>query len=222
MDGFTYDVSGNLLNDGAHSYTYDAEDRITKVDGGTTATYTYDALGHRVLKTTPSDSMNYVYDQFGHEVAEVHGSQSGWYRGDVYAAGHHLATYTNSTTYFIHADWLGTERARTGVTGSVIETCQSLPYGDGQSCTGSDVSPKHFTGKERDAESGLDNFGARYNSSQLGRFMSPDPLGGHLVDPQTLNKYVYVRDNPVSLTDPTGLDLWLKGCGKDTATCNKN
>jgi len=61
------------------------------------------------------------------------------------------------------------------------------------------------TGKERDSESGLDNFGARYDSSSMGRFMSPDPLGGLKVDPQTLNKYSYVRNNPVNLTDPSGL-----------------
>ena len=66
-----------------------------------------------------------------------------------------------------------------------------------------------FTGKERDAESGLDNFEARYLGSSLGRFMSPDPMGGHLQDPQTLNRYAYVRNNPLSLTDPTGLDFYL-------------
>ena len=75
------------------------------------------------------------------------------------------------------------------------------------------------TGKERDSESGLDNFGARYNSSSMGRFMSPDPLGGHRVDPQTLNKYSYVRNNPLNLTDPTGLDFNLTCSGPDTATC---
>jgi RHS repeat-associated protein len=62
-----------------------------------------------------------------------------------------------------------------------------------------------FTGKERDSESGLDNFGARYDASSLGRFMSPDPLGGQKIDPQTLNKYAYVRNNPINLIDPTGL-----------------
>jgi len=66
-----------------------------------------------------------------------------------------------------------------------------------------------FTGKERDSESGLDNFGARYMGSSPGRFMSPDPMGGHLTDPQTLNRYAYVRNNPLSLTDPTGLDFAL-------------
>jgi RHS repeat-associated protein len=47
-----------------------------------------------------------------------------------------------------------------------------------------------FTGKERDRESGLDNFGARYDSSSMGRFMSPDPLAGHVEDPQTLRRFV--------------------------------
>lgn len=72
------------------------------------------------------------------------------------------------------------------------------------------LSSRQFTGKERDSESGLDNFGARYNSSNMGRFMSPDPMGGHLLDPQTLNRYAYVRNNPLNLTDPTGLDFYLQ------------
>jgi RHS repeat-associated protein len=62
-----------------------------------------------------------------------------------------------------------------------------------------------YTGKERDAESGLDNVGARYDASSLGRFMTPDPLGGKLIDPQTLNRYAYVVNNPLRYTDPTGL-----------------
>src|SRR6266699_425175 len=78
-----------------------------------------------------------------------------------------------------------------------------------------------FTGKERDSESGLDDFGARYNTSSVGCFMSPDPLGGHQEDPQTLNRYSYVRNNPLVLTDPTGLDFTLL-CEKKnnpTPTC---
>src|SRR5438477_2046578 len=84
-------------------------------------------------------------------------------------------------------------------------------------------SGSRCTGKERDSESGLDNFGARYDASTMGRFMTPDPLGGHMEDPQTLNKYAYVRNNPTTLTDPTGLDIWLQGCGKETSsTCQNN
>jgi len=75
------------------------------------------------------------------------------------------------------------------------------------------------TGKERDAESGLDNFEARYLGSSLGRFMSPDPMGGDTNDPQSLNRYAYVRNNPLKLTDPTGLNFNLACSGPDTATC---
>ncbi len=84
---------------------------------------------------------------------------------------------------------------------------------DAPGCT-YDGAPLHvykFTGKERDTESGLDNFGARYNASTMGRFMTPDPIfmtKHRLVDPQQWNLYAYVRNNPLNLTDPTGKDLW--------------
>jgi RHS repeat-associated protein len=81
--------------------------------------------------------------------------------------------------------------------------------------------PYKFTGKERDSESGLDNFGARYNSSQYGRFMTPDPMGGHYEDPQTLNRYSYVRNNPLSLTDPTGLDFYLQCTDQEHKNCTQ-
>ncbi|MGH9745326.1 MAG: RHS repeat-associated core domain-containing protein [Candidatus Acidiferrales bacterium] len=75
-----------------------------------------------------------------------------------------------------------------------------------------DATPRKFTGKERDSESGLDNFGARYDSSSLGRFMSPDPINltaKRVVDPQTLNKYAYARNNPLLYVDPTGRDITI-------------
>ena len=72
-----------------------------------------------------------------------------------------------------------------------------------------------FTGKERDAESGLDYFGARYFSGGMGRFTSPDWLAspapvpyGDFSDPQTLNLFSYARNNPLSLVDPDGHCPW--------------
>jgi RHS repeat-associated protein len=74
-----------------------------------------------------------------------------------------------------------------------------------------------FTGKERDSESNLDNFGVRYNFSSIGRFMSPDPAGAMAADfgnPQSLNRYTYVLNNPLSFTDPFGLDcVYLNDTG---------
>ncbi len=83
-------------------------------------------------------------------------------------------------------------------------------------CAGSNYP--FLTSKERDNETGLDYFLARYYSSAQGRFTSADPLGGHTEDPQTLNRYTYVRNNPPVLTDPTGLDFYLQCEGKN-ANC---
>jgi RHS repeat-associated protein len=101
-----------------------------------------------------------------------------------------------------------TERVRTDKSGNTCETVTSLAFGDAETTSGTcgDPSPMHFTGKEHDYESGLDNFGARYNASTVGRFLSPDLLGGRLADPQTLNRYSYVRNNPLNFVDPTGMD----------------
>jgi RHS repeat-associated protein len=87
------------------------------------------------------------------------------------------------------------------------------PYGGEYPITLGDSNHYKFTGKERDLESGLDNFGARYNTSSLGRFMTPDfsdeddPVPyAHLSDPQALNLYSYVGNNPTSLADDDGHD----------------
>jgi RHS repeat-associated protein len=68
-----------------------------------------------------------------------------------------------------------------------------------------------FTGKEHDTESGLDNFEARYYASPMGRMLSADPVfisADRIADPQGLNLYAYARNNPVTITDPTGLDFY--------------
>ncbi|MGH9874727.1 MAG: RHS repeat-associated core domain-containing protein [Pyrinomonadaceae bacterium] len=72
--------------------------------------------------------------------------------------------------------------------------------------------------KERDIETGLDYFGARYYASTQGRFTSADPLYlemKRLPDPQRLNLYQYARNNPLKFLDPNGLDVTLEGIEQD-------
>jgi RHS repeat-associated protein len=128
-----------------------------------------------------------------------------------------MATYegpggTASAGYHFHlTDWLGTQRVQTTANGNVSDLCYSYPFGDGLSCTGTDATEHHFTGKERDTESGLDYFGGRYLSSGLGRWMTTDKdftLKRILPNPQKWNRYAYVLNNPLVLFDPDGLAEW--------------
>jgi RHS repeat-associated protein len=123
-----------------------------------------------------------------------------------------VATYTNGTTYFTQADWLGTERARTNVSGVLCGTAASQPFGDSASSWGCFTqSHNFFTGKESDPETSLHYFGARFYTHQFYRFMSPDwaakPTGVPYAvfgNPQSLNLYSYVGNNPLMHADPDG------------------
>jgi len=139
-----------------------------------------------------------------------------------------LATNDTRGQHFQFTDWLGTRRAQATAAGVQEEQCQSLPFGDGESCSGSgvDATEHHFMGKERDAESGNDYFGARYYASSMGRFLSPDwsakvmPVPyAKLDDPQSLNLFAYVRNNPLSGIDSDG---HFNGCSNHTENdlCN--
>ena len=216
IDGYSYDAAGNLLNDGFHNYKYDAENRLISVDTGA-ITYIYDADGQRVEKNTGGALSDYNYDREGRVL--IYNNPASSTHNETYAAGLHLGTYilnsagTDTIFYYDHSDWLGTERARINLSGTACEKIATLPFGDGQTVAGTcgDISPMHFTGKERDTESGLDNFGARYESSALGRFMTPDwaarPISvpyATFGDPQTLNLYSYVENAPLNRIDADG------------------
>ena len=234
--GYQYDAAGNLLMDNLNCYSYDAENRLSSVApetspgsdvcGATTMSYLYDPDGRRVAKVQNGAVVKqFYYNAAGQEIAETNASGA-LQRAEIFAGGRHLATWSNNATYFNHADWLGTERARSNSSGLQCETITSLPFGDGEAPTGNcsspEPSPNHFTGLERDTESGLDHTKARQYPSNLGRWLTPDPGGRNVVtitDPQTWNMYAYNRNNPTSLTDPTG--LYNTSCNsKDISKCS--
>ncbi len=216
LAGYAYDIAGNMINDGLHGYTYDAENRITQV--GSNASYIYNENGQRVRKTVGAGFTEYFYAPDGKVLAEYNGS--GYPTEYLYARDRLVAQYQNSTTNFIHADHLGSTRIVTNVSQQPIDTYDFTPYG--LQTWGNTTTTHKFTGKERDTESGLDNFGKRYNASSMGRFMTPDPVGimkQKLLDPQQWNMYAYVRNNPLRFVDPTG--MYLAGCGSGVKNCDK-
>lgn len=119
-----------------------------------------------------------------------------------------VSNLATATVYYYFADELGTSRAITNSSGVVCYDADFYPFGGERVYTNNCDPDYKFTGKERDEESNLDYFSARYYSWQFGRFLTPDPAGTSAtcpLNPQTQNRYVYVTDNPVNKTDPTGL-----------------
>jgi RHS repeat-associated protein len=224
--GYGYDAAGNLTGDAAtgNVLRYDAENRLWKVEtaGGTPiAQYWYDGEGRRVRKQvfgTNGYTMRFVYDVGGSLVAEyttstAPGSPSKEY---IYGPSGLLATIEGTTVSYVTADHLGSPRVVTASGGSVTGRHDLKPFGEeiglvgGRSTAagyaGSDTLRQRFTSKERDAETGLDYFGARYYGFSHGRFVAPDALlsSGRPSSPQSWNRYAYVLNNPLAYTDPTG------------------
>jgi len=122
------------------------------------------------------------------------------------------------------SDQLGTPRMIFDQSGSLANVSRHdyLPFGEELSggsraaalgYTNSDGTRQQFTQKERDIETGLDYFGARYFASMQGRFTSADPLLGsaRIENPQSWNRYSYVLGNPLKFSDPLGLFEYLDG-----------
>jgi len=116
-----------------------------------------------------------------------------------------------NTIAYYYSDQLGSADAITNASGTITKESDYYPYGGEIPVISGDSNRYKFSGKERDTESGLDNFGARYDSSNLGRFMTPDWAARPTAvpyavfgDPQSLNLYGYVRNDPVSRADLDG------------------
>ncbi len=213
--GLGYDAAGNLTNyTSPGQYVYDQENRLSSTAG---ITYTYDGNGERVLKSNTSTgaAVKRYWSMGGNTMAEDDGSGN-LTAEYIYLGSKRIARIdlpANALHYYL-SDHLGSTSIVVSSVGAIEEESDYSPFGTESIVMTGGANHYKFTGKERDAESGLDNFGARYDSSSMGRFMTPDPLGGEKIDPQTLNKYSYVRNNPINLIDPTGLYT----C-KDQADC---
>jgi len=213
-----YDAAGNLLNTGSgsgtYSYTWDAEGRMATVGspaGTTVATYMYNALGQRVERSgsgVPSSPLYEVYDAFGNLALVT--SNSTMEESLIGLGGRMFAKYTPSGTFFLHADALGATFYATDWTGkNWPQAALYDPWGQRWVMwTGGygTIDDRYAGMQERDSESWLDPTPNRMYASSYGRWFTPDPLGGDVTNPQSLNRYAYVLNNPMTLTDPTGLN----------------
>jgi RHS repeat-associated protein len=209
--GMLYDAAGNVTKDNlGNTPTYDQENRIATVAG---YTYSYDADGKRMEKAAGTSGTMYWPGPNGETLAETNltGTINEEY---VYFNGERIARIDrpNGTPHYYFSNNIGSHTMVTSATGACEQDIDYYPYG-GVITDHCPNVPQHFkfTGKERDSESGFDMFGARYYGSSLGRFITPDwatkattvPYAD-FGDPQSLNLYGYVRNNPLSKADADG------------------
>jgi len=198
---YTYDANGNLIGDGTRTFEYDAENRLTRVLNGASevARFIYDGQSRRAQKIAGGVTTSYVYDfasvleerlSTGTTLRYIHG----------WGIDQHFAVQDQggAVSYFL-ADHLGSVVQTTNAAGQVTLSREYDPFGN--VLTGATQGGYAYAGREWDPETGLLYLRARYYEPKLGRFISEDPIGFAGGG----NFYGYVGNNPLNLTDPTGL-----------------
>jgi RHS repeat-associated protein len=205
----TYDANGNVLNDFLHTYTWDANGRAVTVDG---VGITYDALGRMVEQNHSGVYIQKIYSPTGFQMQIVNGQTNVYSFSPNPGGGATVWSVPAGTVYYRHADWLGSSRLASTYTRTVLYDGAYAPFGEQYANSGTtDLS---FTGMDQDTSSNLYDFPAREYGIQ-GRWPSPDPAGFAAVDtsnPQSWNRYAYVGNNPLAVTDPTGMDPGIFPC----------
>ncbi len=200
--------------------------------GGGTSQYFYDGNGSRVRKVVGGVATRYEYGAGGGLLAERDEATKAVTKEYFYKGGELLATTKNGGDYeYATADHLGSPRAWTDNSGNLVVGGRHdyLPFGEELGAGvgirsasigyGDDSTRQKFGSKERDNETGLDFFEARYFSSAQGRFTSVDPLlaSGTIYHPQTWNRYSFTLNNPLKYIDPTGMYVWSASLGGSAA-----
>ena len=208
-----YDSNGNTRTNGNNVFAYDAENRLTNYNNGA-ATYVYDADGNRVRKNVGTTTTLYLVDDrnpsgYAQVLEELTVSGGGTNLSKVYAYGLDLLTQrdgSSGTTYYFGYDGNGNTRYLTATNASVVNVFAYDAFGTLIASNATPQTDYLFTGEQRDATLGLVYLRNRYLNSETGRFWTRDTATGNTQDPFSLHRYLYVRDNPVNATDPTGFD----------------
>jgi RHS repeat-associated protein len=228
-DSYDYDDNGNQIvrPDGSLEYTaFDKPRRHLRPSTGEEVQFIYDALGSRVRKIGPT--LDSVYLGALYRRDDVPGAPWGHpnatHRYFVHAGGRPVAEVirvgaTDETVWYLHADHLGSTDIRSdGDAAGTAVTLERTSYGafgrsrdpDWPAASQSGPRPAEsvgFTGRELDDELGLVNLGARLYDPSIARFVAPDPRVQAPLFGQSLNRYSYVWNNPLTLVDPTGFQV---------------
>jgi RHS repeat-associated protein len=198
---YTYDLNGDLIGDGANTYTWNSRNQLSAISGSVAASFQYDAVGRRRTKIVAGTTTKFLYDG-ENLVQEMNASNvatanllTGLDIDEVYSRTHPLGTE------HLLADALGSTLALADSSGVVQTSYTYEPFGKSSRAGAVTTNTQTYTGREDDG-TGLYYYRARYYHPILSRFISEDPLG-IVAGP---NSYAYVGGNPLSYSDPLGLN----------------
>jgi RHS repeat-associated protein len=210
--GYTYDATGDMLTDGTNTYTWNGEGLLKSA---ASVNYTYDGDMKRVEK---SSGTYYWFSPSGTPLAETDASGNTQNEYIYFSAGRTARRDSAGNVYYYFSDPIGTAQLITNSTGTVCYDSNKTPFGYEMAYTTTCAQNYMFAGMERDTETGNDHTWFRGYEQNLGRWMSPDLLGGDVSNPQSLNRYAYVLNNPTSMTDPLGLQSPGENCSGKTGS----
>jgi len=197
---YNYDEMGNIIDDGIHTYSYDALNRLVGVDDN--VHYAYNGSNERVSKTVDGVTTYFIYD--GHKLIGEYDGDGKMIREYIYLEDTPIAMVSEGKTYYIYADHLDTPRRVTDEKHAILWRWESSPYGE-NTPTGSLTFNLRFPGQYYDAESGHHYNINRDYDPVTGRYTQSDPVGFK----GGVNTYGYAEANPVMKKDEMG--LWTSG-----------
>jgi RHS repeat-associated protein len=179
---------------------------ISKETSNTIATYTYDYMGRRSGSTDSSGNTTYYHYNGWNVVAES--DSSGNITANYYYDnnGQIMAMKKNGNYYYYQFNAHGDVVSLTDENGNVVNSYKYDPWGKLLSISETISNPYRYAGYRYDTDTGLYYLRARYYNPEIMRFMTKDLKPGYLINPQTLNSYLYCNNNPVNLIDITGED----------------
>lgn len=207
---YNYDPNGNMTSDGTNCYEYNEANQLKKVKNcgtnQTIAEYVYDYQGERIVKKEYENGAlkNTVYSPDDEFEKKIKASDNSVQNSTYYKANDEVLAQKKPSgdRVYYHNDHLGSNSVSTDQNGAQVEKTSYEPYGEVKS--GGTQAKFQYTGQEKDAETGLNYYGARYYDPHIHRFTQPDEIIQDKYDPQMLNRYAYVRNNPLRYTDPSG------------------
>ncbi len=217
---YTYDNNGNMESGGGRSIAYTAFNMPLTVDyNGQRETYAYGPDYSRVskeIKTISTGAVSETTTYLGKLYERI--DRGGAVEERFYiSAGDRLVaqlnkTGTTATVYYIHTDMLGSVETVTNAAKTPVNNLSFDAFGQARKDTWQDGAPsaafskttRGYTGHETDTVTGLVNMNARLYDPWLGRFLQADTLIPDVFQPQSINPYSYVMNNPFRYTDPSG------------------